>query len=60
MTDNHYVREARRQLKLSQEAFAERLFIARETVCRYERGTPVPLRKVLAIQELLQRELRHG
>ena len=54
--DNKYVKAARLQLKLTQEQFAERLFIARETITRYETGVrPVPVRKMLAIQNLLER-----
>jgi len=49
-----YVRDARRKLKVSQEKFAEMLFIERRTIWRYENGSPVPLRKILAIQHLLQ------
>ena len=56
MTDNHYVRAARQRLKLSQEEFAERLFLDRRTIWRYEKGETVPERKVLQIAKLLADE----
>ena len=54
MSDNEYVRAARRKLKLTQGQFAERLFMDRRTIWRYENGAPVPIRKMLAIAHLLE------
>jgi DNA-binding transcriptional regulator YiaG len=56
MTDKEYVRQARHRLKLSQSQFADRLFVCPRSVLRWENGQPVPIRKVLAIQNLLELE----
>ena len=48
-----FVRHARQRLAMTQEEFAEALFMARESISRYENGARVPERTVAQIQALL-------
>jgi transcriptional regulator with XRE-family HTH domain len=50
---NNFVRQARQQLGMTQERFAEALYIARETITRYENGARVSERSIAQIRELL-------
>jgi transcriptional regulator with XRE-family HTH domain len=61
MTRSEFVRHARKTLGLSQEKFAEALYVARESVTRWENGRPVTERSVAQIRGLLaQKQLAHG
>jgi len=47
------IREIREELKLSQEAFAERLGVARNSVTRWESGILIPPKLALLAAEYL-------
>jgi predicted transcriptional regulator len=59
MSDNQYVRQTRRQLSLTQGELADLLYVTSRTVLRYENGGNVPIRKLLAIQNLLEKNNVH-
>jgi len=50
---SQFVRSARSELALTQAAFAQALGVSRKTILRYENGSPVPERSVIAIRALL-------
>jgi transcriptional regulator with XRE-family HTH domain len=50
-----FVRSARKQLRMTQENFAEALYLARETVARYETGArKVSEKSIAQIYDLLE------
>jgi transcriptional regulator with XRE-family HTH domain len=53
MNKNEFVRDARRKLGMTQERFAEELYVARETITRYENGARVSERSMAQICDLL-------
>jgi DNA-binding XRE family transcriptional regulator len=53
---NEYVRQVRRCLSLTQEEFAALLYVARETIARYETGAPVSDRSIAQMRDLVARQ----
>ena len=57
---SEYVKEAREMMRLTSEAFGEKLGLSRQTVWRYENGDPVPKHVRLAIVALLPKRVRRA